>query len=154
MMGWEPWLRGDSVMKIGDRCQRRVREFMEAVGLHTSRTVNWAMNYNLLRELVREEAAEFNEAMMALESAVQDGGSMEAIKEAQVEVIDAICDTIVVLHNTTNAMGIDLAPFFDEVHRSNMAKVGGPVREDGKRLKPEGWKPPALRPILDEQYRR
>lgn len=41
-------------------------------------------------------------------------------------------------------MGIDLTPFFFEVHRTNMHKVGGPVRADGKGLKPEGWKPPRI----------
>ncbi len=38
--------------------------------------------------------------------------------------------------------------FWDEVHRSNMAKVGGPIRGDGKRLKPEGWTPPDVAGVL------
>ena len=29
-----------------------------------------------------------------------------------------------------------------------MAKVGGPIREDGKRLKPEGWEPPNITKVL------
>ena len=40
---------------------------------------------------------------------------------------------------------------FNEVHRSNMAKlVDGKVirREDGKVLKPEGWQPPQLAQFL------
>jgi hypothetical protein len=41
-------------------------------------------------------------------------------------------------------LGIDLRPFFREVHRTNMWKLKGPKREDGKQLKPEGWKPPRL----------
>lgn len=44
----------------------------------------------------------------------------------------------------TQGLGIDLRPFFDEVHRTNMLKAGGPVREDGKKLKPPGWKPPRI----------
>jgi predicted HAD superfamily Cof-like phosphohydrolase len=45
--------------------------------------------------------------------------------------------------------GYDVAGAWDEVLKSNMAKVD-PVtrkvkrREDGKILKPEGWKPPDL----------
>lgn len=41
-------------------------------------------------------------------------------------------------------LGIDMRPFFLEVHRTNMWKLKGPKREDGKQLKPEGWKPPRL----------
>lgn len=44
----------------------------------------------------------------------------------------------------SEGLGIDLRPFFLEVHRTNMLKTTGPVREDGKRLKPEGWKPPRI----------
>lgn len=41
-------------------------------------------------------------------------------------------------------IGVDLRPFFREVHRSNMHKLRGPVRDDGKQLKPPDWKPPRL----------
>ena len=43
---------------------------------------------------------------------------------------------------------------FNEVHRSNMAKlVDGKVirREDGKVLKPEGWQPPQLAQFLPDE---
>lgn len=44
----------------------------------------------------------------------------------------------------SQAIGVDLRPFFKEVHRTNMNKLKGPKREDGKQLKPEGWKPPRI----------
>jgi predicted HAD superfamily Cof-like phosphohydrolase len=44
----------------------------------------------------------------------------------------------------TQGIGIDLRPYFREVHRTNMWKLKGPKREDGKQLKPEGWKPPRI----------
>ena len=44
----------------------------------------------------------------------------------------------------SQCLGMDLQPFFEEVHRTNMLKTTGPVREDGKVLKPEGWKPPRI----------
>lgn len=47
------------------------------------------------------------------------------------------------------ALGVDLRPFFLEVHRTNMHKLTGPKREDGKQLKPEGWKPPRIRAMYD-----
>lgn len=108
------------------------------------------VRFKLLRELVREEAAEFEAAMLSLEHAISVDAPVDEIDTYWAEVIDAVCDIIVVLHNTTNAMGIDIEPFFEEVHRTNMAKVGGPVREDGKRLKPEGWKPPRIKEMLQE----
>lgn len=41
-------------------------------------------------------------------------------------------------------VGVDLRPFFEEVHRTNMHKLKGPQREDGKQLKPADWKPPRI----------
>lgn len=67
-----------------------------------------------------------------------------------VEAVDGMCDTLVVVYGTAVAFGVDLEPFFDEVNRTNMAKVSGPVRADGKRLKPPGWKPPRIREMLEE----
>jgi predicted HAD superfamily Cof-like phosphohydrolase len=49
-------------------------------------------------------------------------------------------------------MGVELEPFFDEVHGSNMKKVGGRVRGDGKQLKPEGWRPPDLAGVYHRLY--
>jgi len=50
-------------------------------------------------------------------------------------------------------LGLDLDLFFREVHRSNMAKLGGKVRQDGKILKPPGWQPPRIREMLREMGR-
>ena len=44
-------------------------------------------------------------------------------------------------------LGVKITPFFHEVHRTNMHKLSGPRREDGKQLKPEGWKPPRIRTL-------
>ena len=63
--------------------------------------------------------------------------------------IDGLCDLIYVALGTAIEFGIDLEPFFDEVHRSNLAKVVGPMRADGKILKPEGWTPPDIAGILE-----
>lgn len=66
--------------------------------------------------------------------------------------IDGLCDLIVVALGTACEMGVDLDPFWQEVHRTNMEKAGGPVREDGKRLKPEGWQPPDIAGLLHTLY--
>jgi|PlaIllAssembly_1097288.scaffolds.fasta_scaffold00167_6 NTP pyrophosphatase (non-canonical NTP hydrolase) len=104
------------------------------------------LNFELLRKLVGEETDEFLDWMENLEGLVKEG---RPVVDAWAQVIDAMCDLIVVIHNTSNAMGIDLEPFFDEVHRTNMAKAGGPKRADGKAMKPEGWTPPRIKAMLE-----
>lgn len=73
-----------------------------------------------------------------------------------VAVADACVDTLVVVIGTMVAFGIPLQECWDEVHRTNMAKLGEDgkpiLRDDGKFLKPEGWQPPDLKRILDEAY--
>jgi predicted HAD superfamily Cof-like phosphohydrolase len=64
--------------------------------------------------------------------------------------IDGMCDLMVVTYGTAVEWGINLAPFWDEVHRTNMAKFGGPTREDGKKLKPDGWLPPDLKKVMKD----
>ena len=69
-----------------------------------------------------------------------------------VGVADGICDSFVVLIGTALAYGIDLQPIWDEIHRTNMMKSTGPIREsDGKRLKPPNWEHPRVRELLWEQ---
>jgi len=80
------------------------------------------------------------------------GETLDAIRNDDlIELADGITDSIVVLLGTAISYGIDIRPVWDEVHRTNMAKVGGPKREDGKMLKPEGWRPPDIKSILIEQ---
>ena len=69
-----------------------------------------------------------------------------------VEIADALADIIYIACGTAVAYGIPLDKIFDEVHRSNMAKLvdGKPLyREDGKVMKPAGWKAPDVKAILD-----
>ena len=80
------------------------------------------LRYNLLKEEFEEyETAESNDDI--------------------VEIADALADIIYIACGTAVSYGIPLDKIFDEVHRSNMAKlVDGKVlrREDGKIKKPEG----------------
>lgn len=68
-----------------------------------------------------------------------------------VEVADAIADLLYVTLYTANAYGLDMAPIFAEVQRSNMTKKGGAKREDGKQLKGPGYEPPNLKTIVESQ---
>lgn len=85
------------------------------------------------RDFLLEEADEFR---MAANEGDTEG------------MVDALADIIYVAHGTAHFMGVDLEPIFREVHRANMAKTGGPVRGDGKILKPAGWEPPQVGRLL------
>ncbi len=91
-------------------------------------------------KLIQEEADEIADA---------------CAEEDLVEVADGLADLLYVVYGMAHTFGIDIQPVFDEVHRSNMAKVGtdGKVtkREDGKILKPPGWTPPNVYGVLKAQ---
>ncbi len=66
-----------------------------------------------------------------------------AIMKSHLEDLALIC------WECSLALGIKLKPFFLEVHRTNMNKLTGPKREDGKQLKPKGWEPPRIKEMYD-----
>lgn len=103
----------------------------------------------LRSELILEEAEEFCVAVGHLRFGSRAKHDVEPA--GLVSAIDALCDLLYVVYGAAVTMGVDLEPFFAEVHRSNMTKVGGPVRGDGKRLKPDTYEPPNLGPILEAQ---
>ena len=72
--------------------------------------------------------------------------------------LDALIDILVVTIGAIHSMGADAEGAWNEVMRSNLAKIdpeSGRVlkREDGKVLKPEGWTAPVLDPFLNEVHR-
>ncbi len=62
-----------------------------------------------------------------------------------------MADLLYVVYGTAVSYGIDMEPVFREVHRSNMSKVGGYKRDDGKWVKPVTYSPALIEPILAEQ---
>ena len=86
----------------------------------------------LYKKLIKEEVEEFWEA--------------EAVSD-DVEQIDACFDMMWVIIGYMKSRGWDCEGIWDEGAKSNLSKIDpdtGKVirREDGKILKPEGWKPP------------
>jgi predicted HAD superfamily Cof-like phosphohydrolase len=85
---------------------------------------------------------------------------VKELREANniLDVADAVCDILYITYGTAHEYGISdrLVMLFDEVHRSNMSKMGPdgkPVfRKDGKVLKPETYSEPKLRPILERDF--
>lgn len=61
-----------------------------------------------------------------------------------------IVDMHYVLSGASVDFGLPEPDVFNEVHRANMAKIGGPKRADGKQLPPTGWMPPNIAAVLDE----
>lgn len=93
---------------------------------------------NMYYTLIKEEVQELQEAL--------DNND-------RVEVLDALIDIIVVAAGAVNSTGSNGQGAWDEVMKTNFAKidpVSGKVkkREDGKVLKPEGWQAPNLRPFI------
>ena len=91
-------------------------------------------NYKMYLDLIREETDE-------LEEAIQDND--------KVEQLDALVDILVVTMGAIRSAGWDSEGAWKEVMDTNFAKIDpdtGKVRkrEDGKVLKPEGWKAPEL----------
>lgn len=74
------------------------------------------------------------------------------------DVADAICDILYITYGTAHEYGLAdrLVMLFDEVHRSNMSKMGEdgkPIfRKDGKVMKPDTYSEPKLRPIIERNF--
>ena len=76
----------------------------------------------------------------------------EALSQRDIEAVaKELADLLYVVYGTAVSCGIDMAPVFREVHRSNMSKVGGHKRADGKWIKPSDYSPAHLQPILAAQ---
>jgi len=64
------------------------------------------------------------------------------------EIADALTDILYVVYGAGHAFGIDLDDCFDEVHRSNMTKLGEDgrplYRDDGKVMKGPNYREPDL----------
>lgn len=95
-------------------------------------------NASLYRNLIVEEFSEFIQANN---------------KNDDVEKLDACMDMIWVILGFCYMKGYNVEGAWNEVARSNLAKIDtqtGKVkkREDGKVLKPEGWTPPELKQFV------
>lgn len=95
-------------------------------------------NYEMYLDLIDEEYIELQKALR---------------KHDTVEQLDALIDIMVVTAGAIRAGGMDGQGAWEEVMRTNFAKIDpetGKVRkrEDGKVLKPEGWQPPNLKDFI------
>ena len=121
--------------------QSKVKEFMSIFGQNVPESFSPELFPGVLRvALIEEEAKEFRAAVAAHD---------------WTEAVDAICDLLYVTYGSAVALGIDIEPFFNEVHRSNMSKLdthGRPIyRADGKVIKSSDWSPPDILGLLADQ---
>tara|TARA_Y100000385_G_C13037646_1_gene613772 strand:- start:7 stop:507 length:501 start_codon:yes stop_codon:yes gene_type:complete len=118
-----------------------VGDFMQAFGQDVETEPTWPdfSTRELRLELIREEYEELEEALE---------------NRDLVEVADALTDLLYVVYGAGHTFGLDLDDCFDEVHASNMSKLGNdgrPLkREDGKVLKGPNFFEPDLKSILEE----
>jgi len=128
---------GDEVQEMSHE-QEMVTVFHRAfdIAIGTLPAVPDAATCALRVNLIEEEFAELREAL-----GQQD---IEAVAKE-------LADLLYVVYGTAVSCGIDMAPIFREVHRSNMSKVGGHKRADGKWIKPSDYSPARLQSILAAQ---
>ena len=93
--------------------------------------------FDMYCALIDEETKELHDALAANDD---------------VEVLDALIDILVVTIGAIHSLGANGEGAWQEIMRTNFAKVDpvtGKVRKraDGKVLKPEGWTPPDLKPF-------
>ena len=97
--------------------------------------------FALYGALINEEVTELKEAIN---------------NNDQVETLDALIDILVVTIGAIHSLGADAEGAWKEVMSTNFAKIdseSGKVRkrEDGKVLKPLGWKGPELTQFLNKE---
>lgn len=116
-----------------------VREFHEAFELpiQDAPSVPAEARARLRSDLIEEEYTEWREAYF---------------REDLTAIADSLADLVYVIYGTALEYGIDLDAILEEVHRSNMTKLGDdgrPVRrEDGKVLKGPNYEPPRIQELL------
>ena len=113
--------------KFMSACGQSVKGFNEA-------------QFNLYTRLIQEEVDELWDANA---------------QANQLECLDALVDILVVTIGAIHSMGADGEGAWNEVMRTNFAKIDPSTglvrkREDGKVLKPEGWQPPKLDSFLSK----
>ena len=86
--------------------------------------------------LIQEEFDELKEAMAS--------GNLSAVAKE-------MADLLYVTYGTAVSYGIDMEPVFQEVHRSNLSKVGGYKRADGKWVKPPTYSPADIESVVEVQ---
>lgn len=129
-------MKSDEVESPGAQAMVEAFHRMFDIMVQRAPTVMDERTRALRERLIQEEFDELKEAMA---------------KNDLPAIAKEMADLLYVVYGTAVSYGIDMDPVFREVHRSNMSKVGGYKREDGKWVKPATYSPAAIVPILAGQ---
>ena len=123
----------------------------------------FATNFDLVEEFMTafgqdvEKGASMPDrktAMLRLKLILEEYEELETAVEEHhlVGIADALTDILYVTYGAGHAFGINLDECFEEVHESNMSKLGPdgkPIyRDDGKVMKGPDYREPDLRKII------
>lgn len=130
--------------------EQDVRQFMEAMGQDVPAHPDMRPDPQLINLRMALLTEEFDETIAAMMQLKRPDLSPVLRLDMMAETIDGLADLIYVALGAGLALGLPVSAVWDEVQRANMDKASGPVRQDGKRLKPEGWQPPRVERIVRE----
>jgi len=106
--------------------------------------------------LILEEVQELIEASGFEATADFTARHVEGTMQDSIEMADALGDIAYVVYGMAVVMGIDLDRVIEEIHLSNMSKLGEDgkpiLREDGKILKGPSYERPNIAKALGLQY--
>lgn len=148
-----------------------VRAFHEACGLPVGDPAAPGLTHEEARlraKLIAEEAVEVMHALgltqeevawafagASVAQGVKDGGwpAHPGMAPDMARVAKECADLAYVTEGTLVQAGLPAEEVWRVVHESNMAKAGGPRRDDGKLLKPDRWTPPDVAGVLAKAQR-
>ncbi len=129
----------NSSRRAGNSMQRMVQVFHETMNQTVGKTPGMR-DVDLRCSLIEEEVGETL-------TAIRNGDMVGAI--------DGMCDALYVIFGTAVAFGVDLQPYFEEVQRANMSKLGAngrPTKDvHGKVIKPKSWTAPDIAGMLERE---
>ena len=135
--------------------QACVRAFHEKMGQPAPEKYTGSCRRSLRMNLISEEVEELGLALGCYRPMRDTKWANCFTADVDEEgVVDALCDLLYVTFGTAVEMGVPLERFYAEVHRSNMTKTPGNLREDGKILKGPEYEPPRLDLMLERLKER
>ena len=112
---------------------------------------HFAFRRRLLEEEWAEVQAELDTVQGLLAEAELTGTDITGPVEALAPLVHELTDLLYVTYGTLVQMGVNADAAFAAIHAANMSKLGGPLRQDGKLLKPKDWQPADMGAVLRGQ---